>query len=308
MSEVDYRPRSGWTSTARGGALMVATDLRRLGWVDHYTGAPTVYGRMTVAQEAAALRSIRRHHVQVRGWSDIGYLIAFTQSGRVWDLRGISRVPAAHASPSNPRANWHGGAGLWLIGADEEPTEDITAAARDFRHRVWLPRWPMATGRLGHGDVPGAATSCPGRPVVRLLRDGTLLLPMEDDMPYNDWPDADRKALLDDIADRVSYTRSYVTGAERSSARVQAASAYKASHDTRADVREKVLPELRAVLAAVTDAADAESIIARVEELAAEGAAERADLAELVQRRDELGADAVVDEIARRLAGEEDDA
>lgn len=168
-----YWPRSAWTSTARGGATQDGGDL--VGLVVHYTGAPTSYLGLSRAATARALRSIRSYHVGTRGWADIGYSVAIDGAGRVWDLRGITRVPAAHASSSHPRENWHRSAVLLLLGVDEKPPPEMVEAFRHFRTRRWLDRWPGADDLLGHRDVSGASTSCPGDPVAAVVADGALL-------------------------------------------------------------------------------------------------------------------------------------
>lgn len=168
-----YVPRSAWTSASRGGATLTADALE--GLAIHYPGRPAAYGRLSQAQEAAILRGIRRYHVDTNGWADFGYQVCISQAGRVWDCRGISRVPAAHASAANPRANWRWGAVLLLVGNNEDLTDDLVEAFRDFRSRVWLERWPGTTDLRGHRQVPGASTTCPGDTVIRAISDGTLL-------------------------------------------------------------------------------------------------------------------------------------
>jgi hypothetical protein len=148
-----------------------------------------------------SLESLRRnlrgwylYHVKTRGWADIGYqtCTSLTVDGPVIvDLRGIGRVPAAHASASNPRANWHGGANLWTIGNTEIIEPELIEAYQDFRTRVWLPRWPTGTGVTHHRLVPGAQTSCAGNQMDGLVRSGILKKapPTEEDMATLDSDD-----------------------------------------------------------------------------------------------------------------------
>lgn len=168
-----YLPRWAWTSAGRGGATLTADTLE--GLAVHYPGRPAAYGQLSQRQEAAILRGIRRYHVGTNGWADIGYQVCVTQAGRVWDCRGISRVPAAHASAANPRANWRWGAVLLLVGNHEQLSDDLVEAFDDLRHRVWLERWPGTTDVRGHRQVPGASTTCPGDTVIQAISDGTLL-------------------------------------------------------------------------------------------------------------------------------------
>lgn len=174
-----YLPRSWWADSdwRRGGAALVDDDLHRLGNVCHYPGRSSDFGRMSLESLRRNLRGWWAYHVRTRGWSDIGYqaAVAMTVDGPVVvDLRGIGRVPAAHASSSNPRANWHGGATLWVVGNTERLDDQLVDAYRHYRTTVWLERWPSATGVTGHRRVPGASTGCPGDPILALVDDGAL--------------------------------------------------------------------------------------------------------------------------------------
>src|SRR5688500_348547 len=99
-----YLPRSAWTDTARGGSALSGSKL--IGCSVHYPASGLVtMADFTREQIAARLRGYRDFHVNTRGWSDIGYQVGIDGQGRVWDLRGIDRVPAASASDANPDAN-----------------------------------------------------------------------------------------------------------------------------------------------------------------------------------------------------------
>lgn len=138
------------------------------------------------ADIAARLRGYRNHHVNVKGWSDVGYGVAGDQAGRVWDCRGITRVPAASASAGNPDANWEWGAFLFVIGDSETPSPALVQAFQDWRRDRWLRKWPKATLVRGHQQVPGASTACPGARTMNLIRSGDLLRPLEDDVNLTD--------------------------------------------------------------------------------------------------------------------------
>jgi hypothetical protein len=130
-------------------------------------------------QEAIAsrLRAYRDYHVNVRGWSDIGYNMAIDQGGRVWDCRGITRVGAHCASRTNPDANHEWVGVLFIVGDSEPLTPAATRAFQEFRYSVFLEHWPGRTRLTGHGrapGVPGAQTSCPGPHVAAELPDGAL--------------------------------------------------------------------------------------------------------------------------------------
>lgn len=106
--------------------------------------------------------------------SDIGYNFAVTQAGGAWDLRGLRRVGAHSASPSNPDANYEWIGVLFILGDEEEPTHAMIEAFRALRFDVILDEFPHATAIRGHQDVPGAQTACPGPYVLGLIDEGVL--------------------------------------------------------------------------------------------------------------------------------------
>ncbi len=160
-------PRSAWTPTARGGAQLTGSKL--VGLACHWPGSTTnAYGVETAAAVAGRLRGWRQFHVEDRGWADIGYNFAIDQAGRVWDLRGSSRVGAHCASAGNPDANHEYIGVLFVLGDQEQPTAAMTQAFWDFRRDVFQAKWPGRNDVRGHREVPGAQTSCPGNAVIAL--------------------------------------------------------------------------------------------------------------------------------------------
>lgn len=87
---------------------------------------------------------------------------------------------------------------LFILGADEDPTDDMIEAFRRLRTEVILDEFPHATDLTGHGrapGVPGAQTSCPGPSVARLINNGALA-----EWPSGEEDDMDAKELLDALA------------------------------------------------------------------------------------------------------------
>lgn len=173
MTVTEYVPRSDWTTADRGGEQL--TDAKLEGLAIHYPGDGNVtYANLTKGQVGELIRAYWRHHVLTKKWSDIGYQAAIDQAGRVWDLRGIDRVPAAHASEDNRDANWEFGAVLFVVGNSEMPSARLIAAFNTWARDRWLKRWPKATKLTVHRRVPGAQTECPGSRITGLVDTGKL--------------------------------------------------------------------------------------------------------------------------------------
>lgn len=168
-----HMPRWTWTDDEPGGAQLSGGKLA--GIAVHWPGTTTnAYGVEPAGDVRDRLVAWRDYHVNGRGWSDIGYNYAIDQAGRQWELRGLDRVGAHSASKANPDAN-HEWLGLLLILGDEEaPTPEMITAFSRFRADRFLARYPAAWRIVGHQDVPGASTECPGRHVMRLIDSGRL--------------------------------------------------------------------------------------------------------------------------------------
>ena len=162
---VTYLARSAWTSTSAGGRTLTGSKLR--GVAVHWPGtAQAAIGESTQAATAARLRGYRDYHVNVKGWSDIGYNHAIDQAGRIWMCRTTqwrgNRVGAHCASATNQDANHEYVGVLLIIGQSETPSAKMIAAFRDWYHNRFLTGWPGRTDVRGHGQVQGAQTNCPG--------------------------------------------------------------------------------------------------------------------------------------------------
>jgi hypothetical protein len=172
-----YKSRSAWTSTAARGSTLTGSVLT--GVAVHWPGTQMArFGVESESKVAERLRGWRSFHVTGRGWADIGYNFAIDQAGRVWQLRTTNwagnRVGAHSASTANPSANRQRVGVLLILGASEAPTLAMIAAFQDWRTRHFLKGWPGRNDLRGHGQVPGASTSCPGPRVRALISDGTL--------------------------------------------------------------------------------------------------------------------------------------
>lgn len=115
----------------------------------HHTGA-----------EEKDARQVREYHRRL-GWRDIGYHYVIERDGRVVPGRPPS-MQGAHCLAGGMN---HKALGLALIGNLEvrAPFPAQAAALEELAARLMAEyRIPVAQV-LGHGEVPGAATACPGR-------------------------------------------------------------------------------------------------------------------------------------------------
>lgn len=173
----EYLPRSAWATKDMPVTTRQLTGEKLIGLSVHYPGSGNEQlNNLTKEQVISRLRGWWDYHVNVRGWSDIGYQVAVDGSGRVWDLRGITREPSATASKLNPDANEEWGACLFIVGDNEVPTAKAREAFTDFYKTKWLKQWPNAREIRGHGDVPGASTDCPGLWLRTAIRANSLLI------------------------------------------------------------------------------------------------------------------------------------
>ncbi|WP_258359432.1 N-acetylmuramoyl-L-alanine amidase [Moorella sulfitireducens] len=115
----------------------------------HHTGA-----------EEKDAKQVRRYHLSL-GWRDVGYNYIIERDGRVVAGRSLT-IPGAHCRDAGMN---HKSAGVAVIGnlMDHPPTPEQRQAlielARELCRRYSVPPERV----LGHNEVPGAATDCPGR-------------------------------------------------------------------------------------------------------------------------------------------------
>lgn len=139
----------------------------------HYPGI----GNVTTAGNSdewakAQLRAYRNWHITGRGWPDIGYNVAISQNGTAWWAAGKKK--AAHcASTANPYANAKFFGILLIVGNSERPTANMLATLNRVIAEV-RAMYPGATKILGHREVYGASTACPGTVILGLIHDGTI--------------------------------------------------------------------------------------------------------------------------------------
>ena len=159
--------------------------------VVHYTAAADVPDGDDPAKVAAFLRATNRYYLSSRGYA-IGYRWAVDQAGGVWQLRGPDIRSAA-----NRGHNDHTDPVLVLVDGDAPASLAATRAVRAVIGQA--QKW---SGRrftiVGHGQLSGAATSCPGVGLRAQVAAGVFTpIPIptdddEDDMAYLAIPPSER--------------------------------------------------------------------------------------------------------------------
>lgn len=125
------------------------SELRWAYIIVHHTGA-----------EEKDAAQVRRYHLSL-GWRDIGYHYVIERDGRVVPGRGLDQ-PGAHCKAAGMNSK---GIGVAVLGnLDAHPPLPAQQKALEELLRELMRRFGISPqGVLGHREVSGAATSCPGR-------------------------------------------------------------------------------------------------------------------------------------------------
>jgi len=115
----------------------------------HHTGA-----------EEADARQVKRYHLSL-GWKDVGYHFIIERSGRVVAGRPANE-PGAHTQAAGMN---HKSLGIALIGNLEKhrPAAEQLTAVRALVKRLSAEYAIPPERVLGHREVAGASTLCPGK-------------------------------------------------------------------------------------------------------------------------------------------------
>ena len=147
-------PRRQWTS-ATTIASQANAMVRVLKITVHHDGMPpvTLRSRSAVMDR---LELIRRSHVNVRGWADIGYHFVVDPLGNVWEAMPLI-YQGAHVKDHNER-----NMGVMVLGNFEEQVPTRAALiALDAFVREQMNRFRIPVARVvTHQEL--AATACPG--------------------------------------------------------------------------------------------------------------------------------------------------
>ncbi|MEM1072039.1 MAG: peptidoglycan recognition family protein [Planctomycetota bacterium] len=158
---IRVQPRSTWTNT--GPIVSQADPMVRVERLTvHHDALPPIAIRSR-AQAADRIETIRRSHVQGRGWADIGYHYIVDPTGGVWEGRPI-RLQGAHVRDQNPR-----NVGVLVLGHfDEQQPTPQALAALDATMAELCGLHGIPLGRVKtHQEL--ASTGCPGSNLQRYM-------------------------------------------------------------------------------------------------------------------------------------------
>lgn len=155
-------PRSSWTRVgiARPSEVYPLGSVSRI-TVHHEGVTPFTTTSEDVTRQR--LEIIRRGHVSVRGWADIGYHYIIDPAGRVWEGRSV-RYQGAHVKDQNEN-----NLGIMCLGNFEKqaPTP-AQQAALDRLLVSQMRQYRVGVARVyTHREL--APTECPGRSLQRYM-------------------------------------------------------------------------------------------------------------------------------------------
>ncbi|MBF8192980.1 N-acetylmuramoyl-L-alanine amidase [Nonomuraea sp. K274] len=163
---IDLVLRRDWSARAPHGDYTQLESTK--GVKVHYTGGRVDPGIVSDHDGCVALvRSIQAHHLDGNGWVDIGYSFVACPHKRVFEGRGLHRLPAANG----PGLNAGHYAVLALVGSSGlvEPPDGVLHAIVDA---VEYARELGHAGKEIKGHRDGYATECPGDSLYSWVRRG----------------------------------------------------------------------------------------------------------------------------------------
>lgn len=178
---MDLVRRAGWGARPpRFPGGVIEYEGKRRGVKVHYLGAP--YENRDHSQCPAYIRGIQDRHMDVNGWSDIGYSFMVCTHGTVYEGRGLRRRNSANG---NTFLNNQDYAVLLLVGSSGL-TRPTPAQLNGGRDAIDYCRAEGPAGRWVGGHRDGYATECPGDILTTWVRAGAPRPSGGDDMDAQD--------------------------------------------------------------------------------------------------------------------------
>lgn len=159
LTNYDIVTRAEWGARPPSSTPVIVPWSQRVGVAYHYSAGNRSNGP----------RNLQNYAMDSLGYGDSHYNFAINASlplvnsrGIIYEMRGAT-VKAAHASDHNTA--W---IGVCVIGQDADVTSVDLAACAEMH--IYLQHLAGKTlQRLGHGQLPGANTSCPGSRILNWL-------------------------------------------------------------------------------------------------------------------------------------------
>lgn len=161
-----------------------------------------IINHCTATREGVAfgVETVRKWHVEDRGWSDIGYHYLIGLEGEIWDGRPVERT-GAHVKGHNT-----GTIGVAYVGgldSNGNPKDTRTSAqkaALTKLHRMLLKQFPSINKISGHRDYAAKACPCYEAAEYKYLLDRKPVEPEFDNPKDDDDPDLPDSWLAETIA------------------------------------------------------------------------------------------------------------
>ncbi|SDH63747.1 Putative peptidoglycan binding domain-containing protein [Sinosporangium album] len=159
-------PRRAWGARSPRGSYTTLSSTK--GVKVHYTGGRVDPKIIDDHDKCVAMvKSIQKHHMDGNGWMDIGYSMVVCPHRKVFEGRGLKRVPAANGAGLNS-AHY---AVLGLVGSSGlvKPNDDMLHGILDA---VAYLRAEGGAGREIKGHRDGYPTACPGEALYTWVKSG----------------------------------------------------------------------------------------------------------------------------------------
>lgn len=164
-------PRAAWTTRTNAWSNYLQANAVHTMAI-HWPGTNVKTYRLDQAALANVIKGFETYHIGTRGWPGIGYCYVVDWRGRVWEGAG-DRKAAHSATSAYPNANAEIIGVQLILGTDDEVTSEMIAAVRDL-YAAKRAEFPHLNKIIGHRDVVGAATSCPGPRAHAMVREGVF--------------------------------------------------------------------------------------------------------------------------------------
>jgi len=177
-----YCTRTCWGARAPSSSLSYMSNLNRA--TVHHTASSSDYNTTGEADTKPKMRAIQNYHMDVQGWSDIGYHFLVNKQGNIFSGRLDSGTISVNVRGAHDGCNTDS-FGFTALGYYHTPYNNaVTTALKNSLVSIIAKRMPtgwLATGNgtsycgttdkvIGHRQV--LATACPGDLLYNVVVEG----------------------------------------------------------------------------------------------------------------------------------------